>query len=63
MSGFAKDRPKSFVFMARPDPMQKAILGEWGITALSGETDDPEQALTGFLEKLKARVDEVAADS
>jgi hypothetical protein len=63
MSGFAKDRPKSFVFMARPDPMQKAILGEWGITALSGETDDPEQALTGFLEQLKARVDEVAADS
>ncbi|MFL5087626.1 MAG: SIR2 family NAD-dependent protein deacylase [Xanthobacteraceae bacterium] len=59
MSGYAKDRPKSFVFMARPDPMQKAILGEWGITALSGETDDPEEALTGFLEKLKARVDEV----
>jgi hypothetical protein len=59
MSGYAKDRPKSFVFMARPDPMQKAILGEWGITALSGETEDPEEALTGFLEKLKARVDEV----
>ncbi|MFL5066091.1 MAG: SIR2 family NAD-dependent protein deacylase [Xanthobacteraceae bacterium] len=59
MSGYAKDRPKSFVFMARPDPMQQAILGEWGITALSGETDDPEEALTGFLEKLKARVDEV----
>jgi SIR2-like domain len=59
MSGYAKDRPKSFVFMARPDPMQQAILGEWGITALSGETEDPEEALTGFLEKLKARVDEV----
>jgi hypothetical protein len=59
MSGYAKDRPKSFVFMARPDPMQQAILGEWGITALSGETDDPEEALTGFLEMLKARVDEV----
>ena len=59
MSGYAKDRPRSFVFMARPDPMQQAILGEWGITALSGETDDPEEALTGFLEKLKARVDEV----
>jgi len=63
MSGFANDRPKSFVVMARPDPMQKAILGEWGITALSGETDDPEEALTGFLEKLKARVDELDEDA
>ena len=59
MSGYAKDRPKSFVFMARPDPVQQAILGEWGITALSGESDDPEQALTRFLEILKARVDEM----
>ncbi|MFL5041257.1 MAG: SIR2 family NAD-dependent protein deacylase [Xanthobacteraceae bacterium] len=63
MSGYAKDRPKSFVFMARPDPMQQAILGEWGITALSGETDDPEEALTGFLEKLKARVNELDEDA
>jgi len=63
MSGFANDRPRSFVLMARPDPMQKAILGEWGITALSGETDDPEEALTGFLEKLKARVDELDEDA
>src|SRR5215216_2355846 len=62
-SGYEKDRPRSFVFMARPDPMQQAILGEWGITALSGETDDPEEALTGFLEILKARVDEMKESS
>jgi hypothetical protein len=59
MSGYANDRPNSFVFMARPDPVQKAILGEWGITVLSGESDDPEQALTGFLEELKTRVDDM----
>jgi len=41
-SGYGKDRPKSFVFMARPNPMQKAVLEQWGITALSGESDDPE---------------------
>jgi hypothetical protein len=58
-SGYAKDRPKSFVFMARPNPMQKAVLEQWGITALSGESDDPEEALTGFLTALKKRVGEL----
>jgi hypothetical protein len=58
-SGYAKDRPNSFVFMARPDPVQKAILGEWGITVLSGESDDPQHALTGFLDDLKTRVDDI----
>jgi hypothetical protein len=58
-SGYGKDRPKSFVFMARPNPMQKAVLEQWGITALSGESDDPEEALTGFLAALKKRVGEL----
>ena len=58
-SGYAKDRPKSFVFMARPNPMQKAILEQWGITALSGESEDPEEALTAFLAALKKRVAEL----
>lgn len=57
-SGYQEDRPRSFVFMARSDPLQEAILGQWGITALSGESDDPEQALTGFLARLKRHVDE-----
>src|SRR5205085_3642114 len=64
-SGYAKDRPRSFVFMPRPNPMQEAILAEWGITALTGDSDDPAEALTHFLESLKARVDgraDVAAD-
>jgi SIR2-like domain len=56
-SGYGKDRPPSFVFMARPNPLQEAILEQWGITALIGDTDDPEQALTQFLEELKTSVD------
>ncbi|HEY0568816.1 MAG TPA: SIR2 family protein [Xanthobacteraceae bacterium] len=62
-SGYHKDRPKSFVFMARPNPMQKAVLEQWGITALSGESDDPEEALTGFLAALKKRAGELAAEA
>jgi SIR2-like domain len=55
-SGYANSGPKSFVFMAQANPPQEAILGEWGITALSGESDDPEQTLTSFLEALQGWV-------
>lgn len=58
-SGYEKERPKSFVFMMRGNPLQEAVLSQWGITALSGESDDPEQALTQFLEDLRARIDAI----
>jgi hypothetical protein len=57
-SGYEKDRPRSFVFMAQPNPVQEAVLGQWGITALSGDTEDPGRGLTEFLSELKDRVDE-----
>ncbi len=56
-SGYERDRPKSFVFMPRENPMQDAILAQWGVTALTGDSDDPEEALTAFLAELKARVE------
>jgi hypothetical protein len=55
-SGYESNRPKSFVFMTRSDPVQQAVLGQWGITTLIEESDDPEQALTRFLSKLKDAV-------
>jgi hypothetical protein len=58
-SGYERDRPKSFVFMANANPLQSAILEQWGITAISGEEDDPQEALTQFLIALKDRVDEL----
>ena len=56
-SGYEKDRPKSYVFMMRPNPVEEAVLQQWGITTISEETDDPERALEVFLAKLKERVD------
>ena len=56
-SGRAKDRPASFVFMPSPDPVQEAVLSQWGITVISGETEEPEASLLAFLEDLKRRVD------
>jgi hypothetical protein len=51
-SGRIKDRPPSFVFTARPDPVRDAVLGQWGITVLRGSDRDPEKSLVGFLERL-----------
>lgn len=51
-SGRMKDRPPSFVFAARPDPVRDAVLGQWGITVLSGKERNPEKALVSFLEQL-----------
>ncbi|MFC3079217.1 SIR2 family protein [Phenylobacterium terrae] len=58
LSGYEKSRPASFVFMPRPNPVQEAVLGQWGITVVTGEGDDPEASLIAFLTELKAAVDE-----
>jgi len=52
LSGRIKDRPPSFVFAARPDRVRDAVLGQWGITVLSGTERDPEKALVKFLDQL-----------
>ncbi len=57
-SGYERDRPKSFVFMPRANPVQQAVLGRWGITVVTGESDDPEEALCGFLQHLQERAQE-----
>lgn len=56
-SGYEKDRPRSFVFMPHPNPVQEAVLARWGITVLCEEADTPEEALCGFLTRLKQHVD------
>jgi hypothetical protein len=58
-SGYERDRPKPYVFMAQEEPIQKAILDQWGITVLEGECADPQEALSSFLARLNERVDEL----
>jgi hypothetical protein len=55
-SGLEKDRPISCVFMAHSDPVQEAVLGQWGITIISGNGQDhPQEALIRFLSDLQKR--------
>lgn len=51
-SGYASDRPPSFIFMADPDPVQEAVLARWGITAIPGGGGDPQQDLCALLARL-----------
>ncbi len=34
-SGHSQDRPKSFVFVAQRNPVQEAVLANWGITSIA----------------------------
>ncbi len=42
----------SYLFTHKPNPIQEAILEQWGIKMISSELDDPGQALIDFLNKL-----------
>jgi hypothetical protein len=62
-SGYQKDRPSSFAFMARRNPLQEAILREWGIDVLGGDSEDPAQALEEFLAGLRTGLQAAQADA
>lgn len=62
-SAYERSRPPSYVFLPRAGPAQEAVLRSWGIDVLTSRDEDPETALTGFLERLKARVKELAAEA
>jgi hypothetical protein len=51
-SGYERSRPTPYVFMAHRDEVQEAVLGQWGISVLTEDADDPETALATFLGKL-----------
>lgn len=45
-------QPRSYVFTHRPNPIQEAILDQWGINMITSDEDDPKEALINFLKKL-----------
>jgi hypothetical protein len=59
-SGHERYRPRSFMFMPRPNPVQEAVLEQWGITVIAGSDPDPGVAVLGFIRALLAKVRERA---
>ena len=55
-SGFEASRPPSYIFLPRAGPAQETVLASRGITVLTSDIEDPEAALTDFLERLSERV-------
>jgi SIR2-like domain len=55
-SGYEADRPPSYMFMARPDPVQERVLRNWGIRTMTLDTDKIGEALPDFFEQLKSKV-------
>jgi hypothetical protein len=56
-SGHRADRPPSFVFMPSANPVQDAILANWGITMLTPEEGvSADDAVVEFLSDLKSRI-------
>ncbi len=48
-NGSGGTQPKSYIFSPNPNPIQEAILEQWGINMLSSEIDNPGEALADFL--------------
>ena len=55
-SGRERDRPASFVFTAKADPVQDAVLENWGISVLHQEAEHPAESMLMFLSNLKDTV-------
>lgn len=51
-SGYAKARPRTYVFLGRPNPVQQRVLAEWGIVPLFSEAADIGEGLRQLLEDL-----------
>lgn len=51
-SPFSGARPKSFIFLSRPNPIQERLLTHRGIDAIVSDHDDPKEGLRDFLHQL-----------
>lgn len=51
-SDYTSVRPKSFIFLTRPNPVQEWVLCHRGVHAIVSDDDDPKKGLTDFLQRL-----------
>lgn len=56
-------RPKSYVFLARPNPVQAEVLKSRGVEAIVGPSTDATASLAAFLTDLRTTADALSASS
>jgi len=54
-------RPKSYIFMMHPNPIDEAIFERWGITAIQNKSDIALDGLPSFLNDIAARTSKPAS--
>ncbi len=62
-SGYERDRPQSYVFMLRSNPVEQAVLEQWGLRVLTEKSCPPDKALELFLTKLCTSVERQEEDA
>ena len=55
-SGYESDRPPSYMFMTRPDPVQERVLKSWGVETITRDVDAVETALPSLFDDLLSSV-------
>ncbi|MDB5311834.1 MAG: hypothetical protein JWO38_6036 [Gemmataceae bacterium] len=55
-SAYARARPRVYVFLGRPNPVQARVLASWGIVPLISEAEDVGEGLKQLLEQLDRQV-------
>ena len=63
MHGKYSVRPRSYIFVPKPNPVQEAVLDQWGISMISSERVDPKTALVEFLQGLRTRAGETRGEA
>jgi hypothetical protein len=48
-AGVNTDRPRSYIFMMRPNPVEEKVFEQWGITPIVAPSGDPTTVLAKFL--------------
>jgi hypothetical protein len=51
-SAYSRARPRAYVFLGRPNPVQARVLSSWGIVPLFSESDDLGEGLRQLLDGL-----------
>src|SRR5690606_40768227 len=51
-TAYAKRRPRSFIFLMRPDVVQEEVLESRGVSPIVSDALDPDEALPEFFDRL-----------
>lgn len=55
-AGYQDERPPSYMFITKPDPVQERVLRSWGVETITRDVDRVDEALPNLFEALQSAV-------